>query len=608
MSCKEYWEQQLAGPLATATRVAPGQVDGAERCAHEGCNLPISRATGKCPRGHAPAGQSTQGAPTITASLLCVLEEAGAFSPAFQVERAVARRLAVGDEYEDSTPEMQAAAQVLLDRVEELVAWGGILRTRLDRGHYDEALAALSRAYGDEEMEETDVVAATQEGFLSDDGTVRAAAGPLCYALENLLVRQMLEDEADKASVSRALAQAYGAPELTDAQVLSIAVRAQSAEAERSEELATQRADARTLQVVMAGGAQSPALPLPEEDPVRRLLYEVDELRDAGTNLEGDPRVRAARAYLEAQDRTWWEAPSLEAALKAWPAAPNQLFEEAFYQVTGRSIVVEYDGPPDDPAAEDGPLVVSWSQQQGITDASLELLRVVFPGVPERAWVREEGPNDTQIFGPDGQRARVRVVTPDGTPAVTALLPHPAACWQALQATHRRSGIVRPPDYTQVSTVTRWRGEAFTQLKQAAWGTVKKRYGLHRLPPRSGRVGESAFRVPGLWRSNSGIEASAAEWALRYVLVAGEDPPLAGTSPADQAAWGEQMYARLREVDWGDVRAYFGVDTRLRSGHRPLGESAFRVEGLWQDAAGHTGSAAEWVLRSVLVDGPAGQS
>jgi len=73
MSCKEYWAAQIAGPLAGESRVAPGQVDGAQRCDHAGCDALVNRASNRCVKGH------TQGAPpTELDGLLCLWDEIAA--------------------------------------------------------------------------------------------------------------------------------------------------------------------------------------------------------------------------------------------------------------------------------------------------------------------------------------------------------------------------------------------------------------------------------------------------------------------------------------------------------------------------------------------------
>jgi len=51
MSCSGERNRQ-AGSLQGPARVSTGQVDGAQRCQHPRCTLPINKATGRCPRGH----------------------------------------------------------------------------------------------------------------------------------------------------------------------------------------------------------------------------------------------------------------------------------------------------------------------------------------------------------------------------------------------------------------------------------------------------------------------------------------------------------------------------------------------------------------------------
>jgi len=55
MSCKGNWEE-TANDLEAAARTAPGQVDGALRCNHEGCDKLVLRNKGVCLAGHAQEG------------------------------------------------------------------------------------------------------------------------------------------------------------------------------------------------------------------------------------------------------------------------------------------------------------------------------------------------------------------------------------------------------------------------------------------------------------------------------------------------------------------------------------------------------------------------
>jgi len=96
MSCKEFWAAQIAGPLAGESRVAPGQVDGGQRCDHEGCDALVNQAINRCLRGHA---QQPGGRPTgdldqawVVEALRCVIRhtqnapgEAAALARQFQV-------------------------------------------------------------------------------------------------------------------------------------------------------------------------------------------------------------------------------------------------------------------------------------------------------------------------------------------------------------------------------------------------------------------------------------------------------------------------------------------------------------------------------------------
>jgi len=77
MSCKDFWANELAGPLAETSRVAPGQVDGGQRCDHAGCDALVNQATATCVRGHVQGGGAAAEAlcPAELDGLLCLAEE-----------------------------------------------------------------------------------------------------------------------------------------------------------------------------------------------------------------------------------------------------------------------------------------------------------------------------------------------------------------------------------------------------------------------------------------------------------------------------------------------------------------------------------------------------
>jgi len=78
MSCKDFWKEQLAGPLAPVARIAPGQVDGGLRCDHAGCTCLVNLATGKCVVGHTQAARDQRvTAAQVAAALRCLANELG---------------------------------------------------------------------------------------------------------------------------------------------------------------------------------------------------------------------------------------------------------------------------------------------------------------------------------------------------------------------------------------------------------------------------------------------------------------------------------------------------------------------------------------------------
>jgi len=74
MSCKDFWEKELAGRLAGPSRVAPGQVDGGQRCTRPGCDALVNRAAGRCVKGHSQ-GVTEAGYPQELDALLCLAGE-----------------------------------------------------------------------------------------------------------------------------------------------------------------------------------------------------------------------------------------------------------------------------------------------------------------------------------------------------------------------------------------------------------------------------------------------------------------------------------------------------------------------------------------------------
>jgi|GEM_PF-1819823 len=77
MSCKNFWAQEIAGRLQGTARVAAGQVDGAARCTHEGCDALVNLATNCCVRGHAQGPMhGVAYATALAGALACAAREA----------------------------------------------------------------------------------------------------------------------------------------------------------------------------------------------------------------------------------------------------------------------------------------------------------------------------------------------------------------------------------------------------------------------------------------------------------------------------------------------------------------------------------------------------
>jgi len=100
MSCKNQWEQEIAGRLEAAARVAAGQVDGGQRCDHAGCDALVNLATNACVQGHVQGVRAATGRIKELEAVLClyteVREQGGFFT----------------DRY-DEDPRVQAGAKYL---------------------------------------------------------------------------------------------------------------------------------------------------------------------------------------------------------------------------------------------------------------------------------------------------------------------------------------------------------------------------------------------------------------------------------------------------------------------------------------------------------------
>jgi len=150
MSCKDFWAQEMAGRLQNASRIAAGQVDGAQRCTREGCDALINRATGRCVRGHAQQGRG------LTQPLAMPIVEALA---CYNREQRAAQGLPVGvgpGHYEDTRVLLAqyALARSLGDTADQMWvgrAWDGANNTLTKwflRGVSREAAETLLREQG----------------------------------------------------------------------------------------------------------------------------------------------------------------------------------------------------------------------------------------------------------------------------------------------------------------------------------------------------------------------------------------------------------------------------------------------------------------------------
>jgi len=96
MSCKDFWEKEMAGRLAGASRVAAGQVDGGQHCDRAGCTALVNLATSTCLRGHlqgAARPALVEQAVALTDALFCLLDEVRAADPAATARLADDNRL-----------------------------------------------------------------------------------------------------------------------------------------------------------------------------------------------------------------------------------------------------------------------------------------------------------------------------------------------------------------------------------------------------------------------------------------------------------------------------------------------------------------------------------
>jgi len=75
MSCKEQWQQEIARRLETAAKIAPGQVDGGQRCDHAGCKALVNLATGRCVKGHVQGTETIQRDDAELWGLVCLYRE-----------------------------------------------------------------------------------------------------------------------------------------------------------------------------------------------------------------------------------------------------------------------------------------------------------------------------------------------------------------------------------------------------------------------------------------------------------------------------------------------------------------------------------------------------
>jgi|GEM_PF-547321 len=118
MSCKGNWEQ-TANELESAARVSAGQVDGALRCDHDGCDRLVVRNKNTCLAGH------VQGARQQPAGVVALPAE---LNEALRCAAEEYRRGALGGEWEEDPRVRAAAAYVELARRGEAgYAWSNAL-------------------------------------------------------------------------------------------------------------------------------------------------------------------------------------------------------------------------------------------------------------------------------------------------------------------------------------------------------------------------------------------------------------------------------------------------------------------------------------------------
>jgi len=124
MSCKDFWEKEMAGRLAGPARVAAGQVDGAEHCVVPGCPQLVNRATGRCVGGHVQYRRQTPDqARALVEALACCTRERravrGAGTPAIDSPADACLRFATYAAAHEQPGWKRAAVQAMLGRAED---------------------------------------------------------------------------------------------------------------------------------------------------------------------------------------------------------------------------------------------------------------------------------------------------------------------------------------------------------------------------------------------------------------------------------------------------------------------------------------------------------
>jgi len=129
MSCKSNWEA-TANELEAAAKVSAGQVDGALRCNHGGCDQLVLRDRGVCLAGHSQEGKPA-GAPLwseLTTALMCMVEDyqQQGLLAGDEVALSAARQLTTAPEIAASVVQARAelACEWLVERLDELRALG----------------------------------------------------------------------------------------------------------------------------------------------------------------------------------------------------------------------------------------------------------------------------------------------------------------------------------------------------------------------------------------------------------------------------------------------------------------------------------------------------